>query len=137
MLQASPIPLGPQEIAVRTGQDYTTLRQTLHRMHAAQELISPARGLYTTPTHPTATIETVSQPSQIREISNDPSDLPLQTQSQESQPSQSSQTTDSSSDLFLQTQSQLSQTINPICDFPQPSSPLPPTANLGVQYVHG
>ncbi|MGI9061121.1 MAG: AAA family ATPase [Ktedonobacteraceae bacterium] len=137
VLQASPIPLGPQEIAVRTGQDYTTLRQTLHRMHAAQELISPARGLYTTPTHPTATIETVSQPSQIREISNDPSDLPLQTQSQESQPSQSSQTTDSSSDLFLQTQSQLSQTINPICDFPQPSSPLPPTANLGVQYVHG
>ncbi len=123
VLQASPVPLGPQEIAERTGQDYTTLRQTLHRMHAAQELISPARGLYTTLTHPTATIETVSQSSQISDTSNNPSDPLLQTQSQPSQQLQPSQPTDPSFELPLQLLSQESQLTDPSCNFPLLSPP--------------
>lgn len=133
VLQASNIPLGPQEIAARTGQDYTTLRQTLHRMHAAQELISPARGLYTTLTIPLATIETVSQPSQISDTSNNPSDLPQQTQSQ---PSQTVDSSDPICDIPQQTQSQPSQTIYSSSDFTLASPPLPPTTIPGVQYVH-
>jgi len=94
LLQASPIPLGPQEIAERTAQDYTTVRQTLRRMLTTQELITPARGLYTTPTPSSTATEDVSQPSQSSQLSQSshtasvPSDLPLKHQSQPSQPSQ-------------------------------------------------
>ena len=41
-------PLGPQEIAELTGQKYLSVRQTLIRMHEAQEITRPSRGQYTT-----------------------------------------------------------------------------------------
>jgi hypothetical protein len=52
VLKDSITPLGPQEITERTGYNYSTIRATLRRMHLAQEIVSPARGLYTTPHHP-------------------------------------------------------------------------------------
>ena len=52
VLKDSIAPLGPQEIAERTGYNYSAMRLTLRRMLAAQEIASIARGLYTTPHHP-------------------------------------------------------------------------------------
>jgi archaellum biogenesis ATPase FlaH len=54
-LKDSTVPLGPQEIAARTGYNYSSIRPTLRRMHAAQEITTLARGLYTTPDHPCLT----------------------------------------------------------------------------------
>jgi hypothetical protein len=55
VLKDSITPLGPAEIVERTGYNYSTIRATLRRMHLAQEIASPARGLYTTPHHPCLT----------------------------------------------------------------------------------
>jgi hypothetical protein len=52
VLKDSIAPLGPQEIAERTSYNYGTIRLTLRRMLAAQEIASIARGLYTTLRHP-------------------------------------------------------------------------------------
>jgi hypothetical protein len=52
VLKDSITPLGPQEIAERTGYNHNTIRPTLRRMHLAQEITSVARGLYTTLHHP-------------------------------------------------------------------------------------
>ncbi len=45
-------PLGPQELAERTGQKSTSVRLTLGRMHQAGEIIRLSRGKYTTLHHP-------------------------------------------------------------------------------------
>ena len=121
LLQASPTPLTPQEIAERTGQNYAAVRQTLHRMQTAQELTSPARGLYTTPTHTTTIKEAQSQPSQSP---------------QPSQPLQTSPTTSIPSDLPLEPQSQPSQTADsllnlvPLSQSSQPTHQPPQTSHL-------
>src|SRR5581483_7235669 len=52
VLRDAPGPLGPQEIADRTGQKYTYVRLNLSRMHEAQEIARPSRGMYTTLQHP-------------------------------------------------------------------------------------
>ena len=52
VLQDADCPLGPQEVAERTGQKYISVRITLSRMYEAREISRPYRGKYTT-LHPT------------------------------------------------------------------------------------
>ena len=51
LLHESDIPLGPKEIAEQTGQIGNQVRMVLRRMLNAQEIISPAYGLYTVHGH--------------------------------------------------------------------------------------
>ena len=51
LLHESDIPLGPKEIAEQTGQVGSQVRLVLRRMLNAQEIISPAYGLYTVHGH--------------------------------------------------------------------------------------
>ena len=51
-LHDSPSPKNTQEILEAACYDYTAGRKLLFRMKMAGELVSPARGLYTTPNHP-------------------------------------------------------------------------------------
>jgi AAA domain len=57
VLKASTAPLGPKDIAERSELDYNTaLRKLLRSMVEAHIIVSPARGLYTTPQHPCLTV---------------------------------------------------------------------------------
>ena len=51
-LHQSPTPASAGDIISRTGSDYECVRKMLQRMAQQGDLVSPARGLYTTPTHP-------------------------------------------------------------------------------------
>ena len=51
-LRTSPTPHSIKEILTATCYDYEAGRKMLLRMQQAGELLSPARGLYTTPDHP-------------------------------------------------------------------------------------
>jgi RecA-family ATPase len=52
VLRDADSPLGPQEVAERTGQKYSSVRLTLSRMHEAREITRQSRGKYTTLDHP-------------------------------------------------------------------------------------
>src|SRR2546421_12384478 len=51
MLKASTAPLSFKEMVEHTDYSYVPLRRMLSRMHAAGEIASPSRGLYTAPGH--------------------------------------------------------------------------------------
>src|SRR6266446_2457986 len=50
--QDSDTPLDAHSLADSTGQNYENTRKALQRMRHSGQLVSPARGLYTTPDHP-------------------------------------------------------------------------------------
>jgi hypothetical protein len=52
ILKESTHPLGPKEVAERTGQDYDGTRHTLRSMLSAGEIASPMRGQYVAPSSP-------------------------------------------------------------------------------------
>jgi hypothetical protein len=52
VLKEAEAPLSINEIADRTGQNYSSLRLILSRMTSAKEIIRLFRGTYTTPNHP-------------------------------------------------------------------------------------
>src|SRR6266704_2127263 len=52
VLRAAEAPLGPHEVAQRTGQPEPLVRRTLSRMSEAREVARPSRGQYTTLDHP-------------------------------------------------------------------------------------
>jgi AAA domain len=52
VLRAADAPLGPQEVAQRTGQPEPLVRRTLSRTYEAREIARQSRGKYTTLDHP-------------------------------------------------------------------------------------
>ncbi len=52
ILHKSNTPLDARTLTKESFQDYESIRKMLQRMHHAGELVSPSRGLYTTPGHP-------------------------------------------------------------------------------------
>src|SRR6266702_1876492 len=67
-------PLGPQDLADRTGQNYILVRQTLSRMHEAGEITRPSRGKYTTLDHPSLLQKSMHTETTVTSVTNDTSD---------------------------------------------------------------
>src|SRR5207253_7129088 len=74
VLHAADAPLGPQEVAQRTGQPEPLVRRTLSRMSEARELARQSRGKYTTLDHPSLLQRSPDAPTTAPLDSSDSSD---------------------------------------------------------------
>jgi AAA domain len=101
LLTSSSSSLSCPEIADQIAHGYDAVRQAVSRMRRAGELVSPARGLYTTPNHPCLSATTTSA---------DPFSRPASKTSPTSQPASStSQPAPSSQEIPPTAESQPSQ----------------------------
>ncbi len=107
-LRTADAPLGPQEVAQRTGQPEPLVRRTLSRMYEAGEVARQSRGQYTTLDHPSplqrSTDAHTTDPSDSSDSSDllDPSDpIDLLDSSDPLDPSDSSDLLDPSDPIDL------------------------------------